>query len=121
MQAGNGSLGQKDRDAIAVRARRPEYGPTLVANTQHLGRNIFAGSSDKAGAFTRDAPDPKVPGDPGTPPSFTGAANSSVERRVSANQTVRVDADGAAIFGNGSTSIFATISQITTICGRAQT
>jgi flagellar hook-associated protein 3 FlgL len=36
-----------------------------------------------------------------------------VERRVSANQTIRVDADGAAIFGDGNTSIFAIISQVT--------
>jgi flagellar hook-associated protein 3 FlgL len=115
LQAANGSLGQKERDAIATELEGLNTDLLSVANTQHLGRNVFAGSSDKAGAFTLGTPpDPNVPGDPGTPPSFTGAANSSVERRVSANRTIRVDADGAAIFGNGSTSIFATITQITT-------
>ena len=34
-----------------------------------------------------------------------------MERRISADQTVRVDADGAAIFGNGAGSVFDAVSK----------
>jgi flagellar hook-associated protein 3 FlgL len=78
-----------------------------------LGRNIFAGSSDAASAFTPGTPrDPGNPADPGTPPTFTGAGINPVERRISATQTVRVDADGGEIFGSDNGSVFATVANI---------
>ncbi len=114
LQASNDSLGQKERDAISTELKGLNADLLSVANTQHLGRNIFAGTSDKDGAFAPPIPpDPAVPGDPGTPPSFNGTLGSTVERRVSDNRTIRVDADGAKIFGDGGTSLFALIGQIT--------
>lgn len=101
VQAGNGTLNQTGRDAIALELEGLNKDLLSIANRKHLGRNIFAGSSDEANAFT-----------PGTPTTFNGVPKSSVERRISENQTVRVDADGAAIFGNGPTSIFDTVSGI---------
>ena len=119
--AGNGSLNQSGKDAIAAELEGLNKDLVSIANTQHLGRNIFAGSSDAAGAFTPGRPRPQIP-DTGTPPTFNGAANSPVERRISATQTVRVDADGAAIFGNGAGSVFDTVSQHRRpTCGRART
>ena len=114
VQAGNGTLNQSGKDAIASELDGLNQDLLSIANTQYLGRNIFAGSSDTAGAFTPGTPpNPSIPGDTGTPPVYQGLANGSVERRVSANQTIRVDADGQAIFGTGNSSIFATVSQIT--------
>ena len=95
--AGNGSLNQSGKDAIANELESLKTDLVSIANTQHLGRNIFAGSSDKAGAFTPGTPrNPGIPSDTGTPPTFNGTGDSPVERRISATQTVRVDADGAA-------------------------
>ena len=101
VQAGNGTLNQTGRDAIALELEGLNKDLLSIANSKHLGRNIFAGSSDAASAFTA-----------GNPPTFNGVANSSVERRISDTQTVRVDADGAAIFGDGPSSIFQTVSGI---------
>ncbi|WP_432396844.1 flagellar hook-associated protein FlgL [Pseudarthrobacter sp. L19] len=104
VQAGNGTLNQSAREALALELEGLNKDMISIANRKHLGRNIFAGSSDAATAFT--------PASPGNPTTFNGTPGSSVERRISENQTVRVDADGAKIFGNGAGSIFDTVSNI---------
>jgi flagellar hook-associated protein 3 FlgL len=112
VQAGNGALNQANKDAIAVELEGLNKDLLSIANSKHLGRNIFAGSSDTAQAFSAPVPpNPAVPGDAGTPATFNGVVGGSVERRVSADRTVRVDADGAAIFGNGATSVFDAVSK----------
>lgn len=98
--AGNGSLPQSGKDAIALELDSLNKDLVSIANSQHLGRNIFAGSSDKA-AFS-DA----------VPPVFNGTGLNPVERRISATQTVRVDADGEAIFGDGTGSVFDTVKKM---------
>jgi flagellar hook-associated protein 3 FlgL len=100
VQAGNGSLPQAGRDAIANELDSLNTDLVSIANSKHLGRNIFAGSSDAASSYT------------GTPPALDGLPKSPVERRISATQTVRVDADGAAIFGSGTGSVFDTVSRL---------
>lgn len=112
VQAGNGALNQAGKDAIAVELEGLNKDLLSIANSKHLGRNIFAGSSDAVTAFSAAIPaDPAVPGDTGTPATFNGVAGGSVERRISADRTVRVDADGVAIFGNGSGSVFEAVSK----------
>ena len=112
VQAGNGALNQAGKDAIAVELEGLNKDLLSTANSKHLGRNIFAGSSDAATAFSPAIPaDPSIPGDTGTPPVFNGVAGGSVERRISADRTVRVDADGAAIFGSGSGSVFDAVTK----------
>ncbi|WP_285319422.1 flagellar hook-associated protein FlgL [Pseudarthrobacter sp. lyk4-40-TYG-27] len=100
LQAANGSLNQPAKDAIAAELDGLGKDLLAAANTKYLGRNIFAGSSDSAAAFS------------GNPPVFNGVPASSVERRVDAGQKVRVDADGGAIFGNGAGSVFALVSGV---------
>jgi flagellar hook-associated protein 3 FlgL len=70
------------------------------ANSTFMGRNVFAGNSDAGVAFTS-----------ATPAVFTGTG-SSVDRRVADGVSVRVDADGAAIFGTGAGSAFDMIDKI---------
>jgi flagellar hook-associated protein 3 FlgL len=112
VQAGNGALNQAGKDAIAVELEGLNKDLLSTANSKHLGRNIFAGSSDAATAFSPAIPaDPSIPGDTGTPPVFNGVAGGSVERRIDADRTVRVDADGAAIFGSGSGSVFDAVTK----------
>lgn len=99
--AGNGSLNQSGKNAIAIELEALNKDLVSIANTKHLGRNIFAGNSDESEAFSG-----------AMPPSFTGAGASPVERRFSATQTVRVDADGEKIFGSGASSVFDAINSI---------
>lgn len=99
--AGNGSLNQSGKDAIALELEALNKDLVSVANSKHLGRNIFAGNSDADAAFNS-----------ATPPVFQGTGISPVERRISATQTVRVDADGGAIFGSDAGSVFATVANI---------
>ncbi|OOP63291.1 flagellar hook-associated protein 3 [Arthrobacter sp. SRS-W-1-2016] len=101
VQASSGSLNSTAKEAIAVEIEGLNKDLLSGANTQYLGRNVFAGSSDSAGAFSN-----------ATPPVFNGTPGSTVQRRVDANQTVRVDADGGAIFGSGATSVFALVSNV---------
>ncbi|MDJ0348552.1 flagellin [Cryobacterium sp. PH29-G1] len=58
-------------------------------------------------------------GDSYAPAAFTAAYaftgdSSSVDRRISATSTVRVDADGGAIFGTADQSVFALLDTIVT-------
>ncbi|WP_159617563.1 flagellar hook-associated protein FlgL [Arthrobacter zhaoguopingii] len=94
IQGGNETLSPAARNAIAVEVEGLKRDLLGQANTRFLGRSVFAGNSDAEAAFT------------GTPPVFTGAPGSTVERRVGEGQTIRVDADGAAVFGNGPGSVF---------------
>jgi flagellar hook-associated protein 3 FlgL len=103
IQAGNGALNKTAKDAIAIQLDGLNQDLLSIANTKHLGRNIFAGSSDAAAAFG-----------PADPSAFSGTPGSTVERRISADQTVRVDADGAKIFGEGATSVFTLVSGMAT-------
>ncbi|PJJ73301.1 flagellar hook-associated protein 3 FlgL [Diaminobutyricimonas aerilata] len=100
VQASNsGSLSPVAREAIAVELEGLRSELFAQANTEYLGRSVFAGNSDEGVAFRPDL-------------SYTGVAGSTVERRVDATSTVRVDADGAAVYGTGATSAFALIDTI---------
>lgn len=99
IQGANGSMSPLAKEAIAKELDSIREELLGQANTKFLGRSIFAGNSDESRAFE------------GNPPTFTGTS-SEVLRRVSSDTTVRVDADGAAIFGNGTASVFADIAKI---------
>lgn len=101
LQGSNAALTQEARDALATELESIRGELLAQANTKLLGRSIFAGNSDAENAFMD-----------GTPPTFTGEPGSTVQRRVNAATTIRVDADGAAIFGTGAGSVFGLISQI---------
>lgn len=99
----DGAMSPTAKEAIAVELESLREDLLTRANTSYLGRSIFAGNSSAGHAFT---------GAPDYAP--TGAAGSTVERRIDAETTVRVDADGAAIFGTGPTSLFALVDSIVT-------
>lgn len=100
IQGANDSVPPAAKEAIAVELEGLRADLLGQANTQYLGRNVFAGSSDAVGAFVS----------PG--PVFSGVAGSTVERRIGPESTVRVDADGAAVFGTGAASVFTLIDNI---------
>lgn len=102
--ANDGAMSPTAKEALAVELESLRSDLLAQANTAYLGRNIFAGNSDAGQAFA----DP----DAATPYAFSGAPGSSVERRIDSETTVRVDADGGAIFGAGPTSVFALVDSI---------
>lgn len=97
--ANDGALSATARTTIA--SELESLGADLLskANASYLGRSVFAGTSDAGAAF-----------DAGY--AHTGAPGSTVQRRVGDDRTVRVDVDGAAAFGTGSSSVFALIDTI---------
>lgn len=94
--ANDGALSPEAKEAIATELDGIKKSMLALANTTYLGRTVFAGNSDAGVAFQPDY-------------TFTGAAGSTVERRIGPGTTVRVDADGAAAFGSGASSVFALI------------
>ncbi|TFD33061.1 flagellar hook-associated protein FlgL [Cryobacterium cryoconiti] len=97
--ANTGTLSPAATEALAIRLDSLKDGLLAQANARFLGRTVFAGNSDAGVAFT-----------PGF--TFTGTPTASVDRRIGADTTVRVDADGAAVFGQGAASVFALIDTI---------
>lgn len=97
--ANSGAMSQAGRDAIASQLQGIRDDLLHEANTQFNGRSVFAGTSDTA-AF-----------DP-TTYAWSGTASASVERRIGADATIRVDADGGAAYGTGATSVFASLDTI---------
>jgi flagellar hook-associated protein 3 FlgL len=104
VQSGSGALSASGREAIATEIDGLRNGLLSLANTAYLGRSIFAGTSDAGAAFTDSTS--------ATPYSWTGTTGASVQRRLSADTTVRADVDGTAAFGEGSTSVFALLDSI---------
>ena len=109
IQGGNGGLGQSSRDALAADIEGVRATIMDQANASYSGRTVFAGTSDAGFAFD-PAANPLDP--PAVKYAWHGVAGSSVERRVSDATTVRVDADGAAVFGDGDTSVFALLDEV---------
>ncbi|OMH23534.1 flagellar hook-associated protein 3 [Tersicoccus phoenicis] len=102
-QSLNASRTPADRAAFAQQIDALRADLLAAANTTHQGRNLFAATADTPAAFTD-----------GQPPVYTGVAGDAVQRRFGPEQTVRVDADGAAIFGTGGGSVFALLDAIST-------
>jgi flagellar hook-associated protein 3 FlgL len=90
------------RLAIAVQLEGIRDDLMGAANAKHLGRSVFAGTSDAATAF-----------DPATF-AYAGSAGAAVQRRIGdgAGDVVTVSADGAAAFGVGSDSVFQRIQDV---------
>jgi flagellar hook-associated protein 3 FlgL len=98
--ASTGSMTAGSREAIATELEGIRTDLLSQANTQFMGRSVFAGNSDTGSAFTTSTY------------AFSGTAGSTVQRRVSPTETVAVDGDGAAAFGTGTTSVFAVLDGI---------
>ncbi len=107
--ASTGVLNAQSREALAVEIEGLRDALVSQANTTYLGRSVFAGTAAGA-AVTVTQTDPA---DPSTRTyQANGYAGAVVERRIDADTTVRVDVDGAAAFGQGGQSVFATLDRI---------
>ncbi|WP_431837564.1 flagellar hook-associated protein FlgL [Cellulomonas sp. Y8] len=104
VQGGNGALGSTSREALAQEISGLKDALLAQANTSYLGRPVFAGTvsapafggaDDAAGAY-----------------DFKGVDGATVTRTVASGTTVRVDSDGARVFGTGDDSVFALLDGI---------
>ncbi|WP_157156833.1 flagellar hook-associated protein FlgL [Diaminobutyricimonas sp. LJ205] len=105
--ANDGSMSPTAKQAIVTELTQLRDELLTQANTQYLGRTVFAGNSDTGAAFDS------------TPPyGYTVAGGGTVDRRIGAGSTIRVDADGVAAFASGpanpagNTTVFALIDDI---------
>ena len=105
LQGANGTLSTSARQGVAAEVEGLRKELLSQANTTFMGRYVFAGNSDAGTAFTN-----------ASPPVFNGT-NSVVNRRVADGVAVRVDADGAAVFGAGPGNVFDLIDTIASDLG----
>lgn len=101
IQGANGSQSDQSREAIALELEGIRSDLIAQANTTYLGRTVYAGNSDTGSAFTS-----------GENPEYQGAPGSTVNRSVGEGLSVRVDADGAAVFGTGADSVFKAVDAL---------
>jgi flagellar hook-associated protein 3 FlgL len=96
--ANSGNMSQASREALATEVDQIRAELLDSANTAYLSRPVFGGITAGAVAFN-------ATGD------YVGV-DGQIERRVSENSKVRVDVDGKAIFGDGPTSVFAELDDL---------
>ncbi|PXA67376.1 flagellin [Cryobacterium arcticum] len=104
--ANAGTMSVAAKEALAVQIDGLRQDLLKEANASYLGRTVFAGNSDAGSVY--NAAGIYVAG------VATGATAVSVERRVGAGSTVRVDVDGGALFGTGTDSVFSLLTNIST-------
>lgn len=101
IQGGDGALGETSRIALAEEIDGLKADLLRQANTTYLGRSVFAGTTT-APAFEDDG-------------TFRGVAGGEVTRTVGDGTTVRVDATGSKVFGDGDDSVFALLDEMSAI------
>jgi flagellar hook-associated protein 3 FlgL len=94
-----GTMTAAAREAISVQIDGLKQDLLTQANASYLGRTVFAGNSDSGVVFAADG-------------TYAGGTQSPVLRRVGSDATVRVDADGSAVFGTGKDSVFTLLTNI---------
>jgi flagellar hook-associated protein 3 FlgL len=110
VQSGDAGLGPSSREALATQIEGVRDSLLAQANTTYLGRNVFAGTSNAGAAFAKDTATGAY--------TWTGVTAGTVDRRINATTTVRVDADGAAIFGSDVGSDTSVFTLLDTIAGK---
>lgn len=98
LQGMNGSAGTEAREALAVEIEGLREHMLGVANTQHLGRPLFGGTTGGDQAFN---PDGTYAGDDG-----------AIERTVMDGLTVRVNVTGDQAFGPDGGNVFDVLTSI---------
>ena len=94
----SGSSSAESRNALATEIEQIKSSMVGYANTTYLDRPVFGGTTTQTKAFNEAG-------------EFVGNQDS-VMRTVGSNSQVRVDADGVAAFGDGPTSVFRVLDDI---------
>ncbi|WP_411730602.1 flagellar hook-associated protein FlgL [Paeniglutamicibacter sp.] len=98
--ANDGALSPDGKEAIALELDQLHDALLNAANTQFMGRLVFAGTSNDSQAV-------KAVGG-----AYEFSGTSGVDRRIGPNSTVRVDANGAEVFGPADDSVFKLVRDI---------
>jgi flagellin-like hook-associated protein FlgL len=98
--ASTGSASATSREALAKEVASIQEGLLSLANSRLQGRPLFGGSTSGTDAYTAAGTWVGLPGD--------------VLRRVSENESVRVDITGPEAFGTGTDDLFAVVGRIAT-------
>jgi flagellar hook-associated protein 3 FlgL len=88
-----GSTGPQAREALAMEMGQIRESMLSLANTQHLGRPLFGGTTDGPAAYNADG-------------TFAGVASSSISRRVGDGQVVGISTVGPDAFGADGSNLF---------------
>jgi flagellar hook-associated protein 3 FlgL len=100
--ANTGSMGPQARDALATEVRQIREALIGQANTTHLDRPLFGGTTTNSTAYLRN-PDGTV--------TYQGDT-TEVNRRIGDQDTVRVDVHGTEAFGVGADDVFALLDKV---------
>ena len=98
LQGNSGSVGSVAREALATEIEGLRADLLAQANATYLDRPVFGGVTPGAAAYD----------DAG---NFVGVAGD-VNRRIGDGVVVKVDVDGVAVFGDGTTSVFAELDTL---------
>lgn len=88
-----GSSGQQAREAMAMELDQIRESMLSLANTQHLGRPLFGGTTGGSVAYAADG-------------TFQGVPGSTVMRRVGDGVSVQVNTLGPSAFGADGSNLF---------------
>ena len=99
VQAGNGTMNQTAKDAIASEFDALNKDLLSLANTKYQGRSIFAGTSDASGAFSDSMP-----------PQFNGTPDSTVQRASAKPRPSGSTPTAPSSSATARTSIFAVVA-----------
>ena len=95
--ANDGAMSPTAKEAIAVELEGLRDDLMVQANAKYAGRTVFAGNSNAGVAVNAD---------------YSVNSGGTVDRRIGDDTKVRVDADGAAVFGTAANSVFTVIDTI---------
>jgi flagellar hook-associated protein 3 FlgL len=98
VQGNSGSASPASRSALAAEIDQVRASLLDQANTTYLSRPVFGGVANGDKAYDDTGAYVGVPGE--------------VTRRVGDDARVRVDVDGRAVFGDGATSVFAELDDL---------
>jgi flagellar hook-associated protein 3 FlgL len=98
--ANNGAMGPAALDSLAQEVDGIRSNLLAQANTTYLDRPIFGGVTSGSTAYDTNG-------------TFVGTPGA-VNRRIADGVTVRVDVDGTTVFGDGPTSVFQELSDLST-------
>lgn len=106
LSGANSTHNETGRRALAVEIRSMREGFLEISETEYAGRKIFGGTADvEDGVYATQAV--------GTAPKYAFKGNQDpVLRTVGPDTTVNIAANTAKAFGEGNTSIFATLDQL---------
>lgn len=96
----DGAMSADSREALAVEIESLRDALLGQANTKYLGRNLFAANSLSDSAYDASGY------------TFNGVPGATVDRRIGPDETVQIDGDGVAAFGEGATSVFALLDGV---------